>query len=141
MACYKWCTTRVESLKGLISRDGRIDLFPDDGLSVVDLSVVHGLRVAVAEDHDSVPVVTCNETAVTHLGLTEGVHGPAAGRKGTLIGETGFGKEGGFGGLLNPVHVEDAGRSIRLLKLGIDAVGKIGAIHLGGGILGPTKEK
>ena len=92
MACYKWCTTRVESLKGLISSDGRIDLFPDDGLSVVDLSVVHGLRVAVAKDHDSVPVVTCNETAVTHLGLTERVHGPAIGQQVSFIGEAGFSK-------------------------------------------------
>ena len=136
MAGYGW---RVAG--DLVPGQGGIGLFPNHGLRIVGLRVMNRFGMAVAKDDNAIAVVASHEAAIADLGLAEGVHGPAAGRKGTLIGETGFGKEGGFGGLLNPVQVEDAGRGIRLLKLGVDAVGKVSAVDPGGGILGRLQEK
>ena len=97
--------------------------------------------MAVAKDDDAVAVVAGDEAAVAHLGLSERVHRPAGGRQGALIGETGLGKEGGFGRLLDAVGIEDAGGGVILLELGVDAVGEVGAVELGGGVFGPADEE
>ena len=110
-------------------------------MGVENLAVVQGLGVAVAKDDDAVAVVPGNETAITDLGLAEGVELAAGGRQGALIGETSLGKEGGLGGLLDAVGVEDAGGGVILLELGVDAEGEVGAVELRDGVFGPADEE
>lgn len=96
--------------------------------------------MAVAKHDDPIAFVASHEAAVTDLGLTKGVHGSTGRQEVAFVRKAGLGKEGGFGRLLNPVQVEDAGRGIGLLKLGIDTVGKIGAVDFCRGVFG-TLEK
>lgn len=120
---------------------GGVGLFPNHGLRIVGLRVMNRFGMAVAKDDNAIAVVASHEAAVTDLGLTERVHRPAGRQEVAFVRKAGLGEEGGFGRLLNPVQVEDAGRGIRLLKLGVDAVGKVSAVDPGSGILGRLQEK
>lgn len=120
---------------------GGVGLFPNHRLRVIGLGVVYGLGMAVAKHDDPIAFVAGHETAVADLRLAEGVHGSTGRQEVAFVRKAGLGKEGGFGRLLNPVHVEDTGRGIRLLKLGVDPIGEVGAVNLGGGILGRLEVK
>lgn len=120
---------------------GGVGLFPNHRLRVIGLGVMNGLGMAVTKHHDAVAVMTGDETAVADLRLAEGVHRPTGRKEIAFVRKAGLGEKGGFGRLLNPVHVEDTGRGIGLLKLGVDPIGEVGAVNLGGGILGRLEVK
>lgn len=140
--CHFWSKVayRGGGAGGLISGEGGVGLFPNHRLRIVGLGVVYGLGMAVAKHDDPIAFVASHEAAVTDLWLTKGVHGSTGRQEVAFVRQASLRKEGGFGRFLNPVQVEDAGRGIGLLKLGIDTVGKIGAVNFCRGVFG-TLEK
>jgi hypothetical protein len=125
----------------LLGGQGGVGLFPNHRLRVIGLGVVHGLGMAVAKHYDAVAVVAGHEAAVADLRLTKGVHGSTRRQEVALIREAGLGKQGGFGGLLDAVGIQNTGRGVRLLELGVNPVGEVGAVDFGGGIFGSPQKK